>query len=102
MGEEKLTKEDTYSIMYLQGRLPSFDAFMEGRFVKFGAMPDRVKGFGYDLNVAVSGTKSPVVMVDDGGGKGEMLLEIKKAYSHLQPDSLILQDHYAGLRASRG
>lgn len=36
-------------------------------------MPERVKGFGYDLDAAVSETKSPVVMVDVGGGKGEML-----------------------------
>ena len=95
MGEDKLAKEDTYSIMYLQGRMPSFDAFMEGKFGKFGTMPERVKGFGYDLDAAVSGTDSSVVMVDIGGGKGEMLLEVKRAYPHLQPDSLILQDHYA-------
>jgi hypothetical protein len=96
MGQEALAKQNTYSIMYSLGRMASFDVFMEGKFGKFGTMPERVKGFGYDLDAAVSGTESAVVMVDIGGGKGEMLLELKNAYPDLPPDSLILQDHYAG------
>jgi hypothetical protein len=74
---------------------------MEGRFGKFGTMPKRVKGFGYDPDAAVSETESSIVMVDIGGGKGEMLLEVKNAHPNLPPDSLVLQDHYAGNAPSR-
>jgi hypothetical protein len=46
---------------------------MVGKLGKFGKLPERViKGFGYDLDSAVFGTESPVVMVDIGGGRGEM------------------------------
>jgi hypothetical protein len=65
---------------------------MVGKFGKFGKLPERVKGFGYDLDSAVFGTESPVVMVDIGGGRGEMLLELKEAYPHLQPSSLVLEE----------
>jgi hypothetical protein len=50
--------------------MASFDTFMEGKFGKFGTMPERVKGFGYDPDAAVSGTESFIVTVDIGGGKG--------------------------------
>ncbi|KAL1999697.1 hypothetical protein VTN02DRAFT_4148 [Thermoascus thermophilus] len=92
MGDEELAREHTYSIMQRQGRMDSFNRFMEGKFGKFGKMPERVKSFGYDLDAAVSGTESPVVMVDIGGGRGEMLLEVKEAYPHLQPHNLVLQE----------
>jgi hypothetical protein len=96
MGQEALAKQNTYSIMYSLGRMTNFDAFMEGKVGKFGAMPERVKGVDYDPDAAVSETESSVVMVDIGGGEGEMLLEVKNAYPNLPPDNLILQDHYAG------
>lgn len=92
LGENELAKEHTYSIMVRQGRMCSFNQFMEGKFGKFGKMPERVKAFGYDLDTAVCGTQSPVVMVDIGGGRGEMLLELKEAYPHLQDSNLILQE----------
>ncbi|KAL1965294.1 hypothetical protein VTN77DRAFT_5896 [Rasamsonia byssochlamydoides] len=92
MGEEELAKEHTYSIMAKQGRMDSFNQFMESKFGKFGRMPERVKAFGYDLDAAVLGTESPIVMVDIGGGRGEMLLELKEAYPHLQPSNLVLQE----------
>ena len=76
--------------------MAGFHAFMEGKFGKFGTMPERVNGFGCDPDAAVSGTKSSVAMVDTSGGKGEVLLEVKSPYPDLPPDSLILQDHYAG------
>lgn len=92
MGDEALAWEHTYSIMQLQGRMDSFNMFMQGKFGRFGKMPERVKSFGYDLDAAVAGTESPVVMVDIGGGRGEMLLEVKEAYPHLQPRNLVLQE----------
>ncbi|KAI9848029.1 MAG: hypothetical protein M1837_001131 [Sclerophora amabilis] len=95
MGEERLAKEHTYSIMHLQGRMDSFNIFMEGKFGKFGRMPERVKGFGYDLDAAISGKESPVAVVDIGGGRGEMLLELKEAYPQLQPQNLVLQEFNA-------
>ncbi|KAJ9292727.1 hypothetical protein DTO271G3_8541 [Paecilomyces variotii] len=97
MGDERLAREHTYSIMELQGRMDSFNTFMQGKFGKFGKMPERVKGFGYDLDAAVSGTESAVVMVDIGGGRGEMLLELKEAYPNLQPENLVLQEFNAAL-----
>lgn len=95
MGDEKLANEHTYPIMHAQGRMASFNAFMEGKFGKFGSMPDRVRGFGYDLDAAVAG---PVVMVDIGGGKGEVLLELKQAYPHLQTHQLVLQEFNAEIK----
>jgi len=49
-----------------------------------------------DPDAAVSGAESSIVMVDISGGKGEMLLEVKNAHPNLPPDSLVLQDYYAG------
>lgn len=58
-------------------------------------MPEHVESFGYHLDATVSRQENSVVMVDIGGRRGEMLSEVKKAYPHLQPDNLILRDHYA-------
>jgi hypothetical protein len=96
MGKEELAKQNTYSISYSLGRVASFDAFMEGKFGKFDTMPERVKSFSYDLDAAISGTESSVVMVDIGGGKKGDVAGGEECLSNLPPDSLILQDHYAG------
>jgi hypothetical protein len=82
--------------VYSLGRVASFDAFMEGKLSKFDTIPERVKGFDYNPSAAVSRTESSVVMVDIGGGKGEMLLEVKNAHPDLPPNSHILQDHHTG------
>ncbi|EED15930.1 O-methyltransferase, putative [Talaromyces stipitatus ATCC 10500] len=92
LGQDDLAKEHTYSIMARQGRMDSFNQFMVGKFGKFGKMPERVKSFGYDLDSAVSGTESDVVWVDIGGGRGEMLLELKEAYPTLSKSALVLQE----------
>lgn len=92
MGHHELAKEHTYSIMAKQGRMDSFNSFMEGRFTRFGRMPERVKGFGYDLDSAISGMENSVVMVDIGGGRGGMLLEVKEAYPQLTASNLVLQE----------
>ena len=36
-----------------QGRIPSSNTFMEGKFGKFGTMPERLERLGYGLNVAI-------------------------------------------------
>ena len=38
----------------------------------------------------------PLSWLTFDSGKGEMLVEVKNAYPDLPPDSLILQDYYAG------
>jgi hypothetical protein len=43
IGAEDFVKEHTYSIIQMQGRMPSFSHFMEGKFVKFSTIPERVK-----------------------------------------------------------
>lgn len=83
----------TYDIMYQQGRMPSFNTFMEGKFGKFGKMPDRVKGFGYDLDALLGPQNGVDCIVDVGGGRGEMLLEVAEAYPHLKKSQLILQEY---------
>lgn len=102
MGENALAKEHTYSIMARQGRMDSFNQFMQGKFGKFGRMPDRVKSFGYDLDSVISGMESPIVMVDIGGGKGEMLLEVKEAYPRLTASNLVLQEFNPDIGAISG
>jgi hypothetical protein len=82
--------------MATQGRLESFNTFMEGKFGKFGTMPERVEGLGYDLDSAVMSNESDIVMVDVGGGRGEMLLELRKAYPYLKKWNLVLQEYNPG------
>jgi hypothetical protein len=84
LGDKELANQHTYSITATQGRLESFNTFMEGKFGKFGTMPERVEHLGYDLDSAVMSNESDIVLVDVGGGRGEMLLELKKAYPYLK------------------
>lgn len=102
LGEEELSKQHTYSIMHAQGRLDSFNKFMEGKFGKFGTMPERVRDFGYDLESAISGSESQIVMVDIGGGNGEMLLELKDTFPHLEARQLVVQEFNADVRGVSG
>ncbi|KIX06275.1 uncharacterized protein Z518_04250 [Rhinocladiella mackenziei CBS 650.93] len=94
IGEERFANEHTYSIMAMQGRMPSFNAFMEGKFGKFGTMPERVKSFGYDLDSVLNGKDNDIAIVDIGGGRGEMLLEVKAVYPHLGKQNLVLQEYH--------
>jgi hypothetical protein len=98
LGRKEYEGKHTYEIMAAQGRMDSFNLFMAGKFGKFGDMPSRVRGFGYDLDAAVSGTESDVVMVDIGGGIGEMLLEVKKAYPSIPGRALIVQEFQADVQ----
>ncbi|CAI7635452.1 unnamed protein product [Penicillium pancosmium] len=95
MGEKELSHEHTYSIMEQQGRMDSFNQFMVGKFIKFGTFPDRVASLGYNLGKALGEPGSPhqhPVMVDIGGGRGELLLEVQAAYPHLQEANLVVQE----------
>ena len=60
IGEDRFATEHTYSIMHSQGRMPSFNLFMEGKFGSFGTMPDRLKRFGYDLGPALLSKESDI------------------------------------------
>ncbi|GLI77986.1 hypothetical protein PoHVEF18_006283 [Penicillium ochrochloron] len=114
MGQEELAKQHTYSIMEAQGRMDSFNQFMVGKFLKFGTFPERVAGAGYDLG-AVLGVDhedrrinsnssfssalrdDEVAMVDIGGGRGELLLEVQAHYPSLQASQLIVQEFNAAI-----
>lgn len=71
--------------------MESFDTFMEGKFGFSTKMPDRVKCLGYDLDSIFREERKPVI-VDVGGGKGQILMELKEAYPFLAKDNLILQE----------
>lgn len=95
-GNTKFANQHLYATMYDQGRLPSFNKFMEGKFVIPAPMPARVKGFGYDLDAIIDSTPNPVI-VDIGGGNGQMLLEIKAAYPKLGFENLLLEEFNAAI-----
>jgi hypothetical protein len=68
---------------------------MVGKFIKFGTFPDRVASLGYNLGKALGEPGSlhqKPVMVDIGGGRGELLLEVQAAYPHLQEANLVVQE----------
>lgn len=104
LSRPDLAAAHTYAIMESQGRLPSFNAFMAGKFGRFGAsMPARVAAFGYDLGAALAGpAHAPIAMIDIGGGTGEMLREVLAAFPHLPPASLVVQEFQTGLGTLEG
>ncbi|CAG8092794.1 unnamed protein product [Penicillium salamii] len=101
MGQPDLASQHTYSIMEKQGRMDSFNNFMVGKFLKFGTFPDRVKSMGYDLDSALAGSGS-AAMVDIGGGRGELLLEVRAEYPHLRAEELIVQEFNADIDSLSG
>lgn len=54
-------------------------------------MPQRLKSLGYDLDAVIKLVSKPVV-VDIGGGNGQMLQEIQAAYPELGYENLILEE----------
>ncbi|KAJ5489545.1 hypothetical protein N7539_004435 [Penicillium diatomitis] len=107
MGQDHFAKQHTYTIMEAQGRMDSFNQFMVGKFFKVGTFPDRVTAAGYDLEAAlgISGSSAgdqglhgdEVAMVDIGGGRGELLLEVQARYPNLQPSQLVVQEFNAAI-----
>ncbi|KNG82954.1 O-methyltransferase [Aspergillus nomiae NRRL 13137] len=94
MGKEELAKQHTYSIMTDEGRMDSFNNFMTGKFMKTNSAADRLRALGYDLQSVLNEARDtvPATMVDIGGGRGELLLDIKAAYSDLQASDLVVQE----------
>lgn len=92
MGQSELANQHTYSIMETQDRMDSFNHFMVGKFLKFGTFPERAKSMGYDLDTALGFAGGSAAMVDIGGGRGELLLEVQAAYPHLGEKDLIVQE----------
>ncbi|KAJ5715669.1 uncharacterized protein N7483_012850 [Penicillium malachiteum] len=91
MGEKELSKQHTYAIMEAHGRMGSFNEFMVGKFLKYGTFPERIQSLGYDLRAALSAPGS-VAIVDIGGGRGELLLEVQSAFPHLTAENLVVQE----------
>lgn len=100
MGQSELASQHTYSIMETQGRMDSFNQFMVGKFLKFGTFPERVRSIGYNLDEALTG--SGAAMVDIGGGRGELLLEVQAQYPHLTTEDLIVQEFNASIDSVPG
>ncbi|KFY11853.1 hypothetical protein V491_07024 [Pseudogymnoascus sp. VKM F-3775] len=98
LGRHDLAQKHTYSIMEETGRMDSFNIFMDGKFGSFGTLPERLRRFEYDLDTAIGGTESDVVMVDIGGGTGAALLELKAEYPHLAASSLVVQEFQTDLQ----
>jgi hypothetical protein len=79
--------------MHHTGRLDSFNTFKTSKFGRCGTMPDRARALGYDLDGLISSRKQPII-VAVGGGRGELLLELKAAYpNRLGKDSLVLPEY---------
>ncbi|KKK13957.1 hypothetical protein ARAM_000205 [Aspergillus rambellii] len=94
MGNEELAKQHTYAIMAAEGRMESFNSFMVGKFMKANKTLDRLEALGYDLPAVVSqaGPSTSTVMVDIGGGRGELLLELKESFPQFQTTDLIVEE----------
>jgi hypothetical protein len=100
MANSTFAKKNFYEVMHEQGRMESFNTFMEGKFGISPETPDRIRGLGYDLDAVMQ--KANVIVVDIGGGQGELLLELKETYPHLKKENLTLQEFNAdpNLRAN--
>lgn len=94
MGNDAYTREHTYSIMAREGRIDSFNQFMEGKFMKTVSAPDRLRALGYDLGAVLRERypSAPNTMVDIGGGRGELLLDFKAAFPQLKESDLVVQE----------
>ncbi|KAL2824400.1 hypothetical protein BDW59DRAFT_172922 [Aspergillus cavernicola] len=92
MGNEEYAKQHTYAIMAAEGRMDNFNTFMTGKFGKVAKIPDRLQSLGYDLGALLETRPPTIKMVDIGGGRGELLLEIKEAFSELKAEDLIVQE----------
>lgn len=99
MGNSKFAQQHMYTTMHDQDRMESFNAYMDGKFGLSRKMPERVRSLGYDLDAVLHLHEIPVI-VDIGGGRGQMLLEIQEAYPHLTAANLILQEFSADIEAS--
>ena len=100
MGNTAFAKQHFFEVLHAQHRLESFNVFMEGKFGISPKMPERVRPLGYDLDSVMS--KENMVVVDIGGGQGELLLELKEAYPYLKKENLVLQEFNASANPREG
>ncbi|KAL4926667.1 S-adenosyl-L-methionine-dependent methyltransferase [Aspergillus undulatus] len=95
MGNEDLARMHTYAIMAAEGRIASFNTFMQGRFGMDLGVFDRLQSLGYNLACVVQKARDegvPARMVDIGGGRGDLLLDLKKSIPNLEDHDLIVQE----------
>ncbi|KAL4939416.1 hypothetical protein BDV06DRAFT_225015 [Aspergillus oleicola] len=95
MGDHKRAGLHTYEIMAENDRMSSFNTFMQGRFGTDLSASERLKSLGYDLASVIKearGQSLPTRMVDIGGGRGDILLDLKKSIPGLKPQDLVVQE----------
>lgn len=100
MGRHDLASLHTYAIMAAEGRIASFNTFMQGRFGMDGKTPERLQGLGYGLSSVVQEAWQegiPVRMVDVGGGRGDLLRDIKDAIPGVGEGDLIVAESNADI-----
>ncbi|KAL4915421.1 S-adenosyl-L-methionine-dependent methyltransferase [Aspergillus aurantiobrunneus] len=105
MGDEELAGKHTYAIMAAENRIASFNTFMQGRFGFELKTAERLKSLGYDLESVVDEVRVqslPVTMVDIGGGRGDLLLDIKNSIPGLEAKDLIVQEFNPDITAIPG
>lgn len=70
MGNPRFANQHTYFTMAEQGRMDSFNLFMEGKFMRPHSVPDRLKVLGYDLQSVLNEAtpENSITMVDIAGG----------------------------------
>lgn len=95
MGKTELAKSDFYGIMAQEGRMQSFNTFMEGKWgIKAElSFPDLAKMCGYELASKLSSGTGQYSLVDIGGGRGHRLQDVLKSFPDLKPKSLVLQEY---------
>ncbi|KAL4803104.1 S-adenosyl-L-methionine-dependent methyltransferase [Aspergillus unguis] len=93
MGNEQYAKMHTYATMGDQGRMDSFNTFMEGKFFDLESNALRIQKLGYDIGrVLETAPAGKTKMVDIGGGRGELLLQIKETLPDLQSHDLVVEE----------
>jgi hypothetical protein len=93
MGNEEYSKKHAYAIMSDEGRMDSFNSFMDGKFFKSPSSPERLNMLQYDLGAVLeSAPPTAIKMVDIGGSRGELLLELKEAFPQLQDKDLVVEE----------
>jgi hypothetical protein len=95
MGKTDLAKSDFFGIMAQEGRMPSFNTFMEGKWgIKAEpTFPALAKMCNYDLAGQLASGSGEYTLVDVGGGRGHRLQDVLKAFPDIKPKSLVLQEY---------
>ncbi|KAI2914666.1 hypothetical protein CBS147343_9019 [Aspergillus niger] len=100
VGRADLAEQHFWSIMEANGRLTNVNGFMDGKFGTVLPTPENLQAHGYNLQDVLNEADGITVlrtMVDIGGGKGQMLLQLKAAFPQLQGVDLIVQVFNPGI-----